>query len=129
MGQVKIYGVREHLLPIRNKLSDVLHGCFVKAFKYPQDKRIHRFFYLDQEDFIYSRERSNRYTIVEISLFEGRTAEAKKNFYQLIFDQFEDELGISANDVEITLTETPLHNWCIRGKAGDEQTFNYNVSV
>ena len=117
MGQVKIYGIREHLMPIRNKVSDVLHSCIVEAFKYPENKRMHRFFYLEEEDFYYPQDRSNRYTIIEISLFEGRSVESKKYLYQLIFNRFEHKLGITSNDVEITLTETPLHNWGIRGKS------------
>ena len=129
MGQVKIYGIREHLMPIRNKVSDVLHSCIIEAFKYPENKRIHRFFYLGEEDFFYPQERSNKYTIIEISLFEGRSVESKKDLYQLIFNRFETELGITANDIEITLTETPLHNWGIRGKSGDELVLDYNVSV
>ena len=129
MGQVKIYGIREHLIPIRNKVSDVLHSCIVEAFKYPENKRIHRFFYLDEEDFFYPQERSNRYTIIEISLFEGRSVESKKHLYQLIFNRFDTELAITANDIEITLTETPLHNWGIRGKSGDELVLDYKVSM
>ncbi|GLU57294.1 tautomerase family protein [Dyadobacter frigoris] len=129
MGQIKIYGLKEHLTPIRNKVSDTLHSCVVDAFKYPENKRAHRFFYLDPEDFFYPEGRSNQYTIIEISLFEGRTITSKKYLYQLIFDRFENELNISPNDIEITLTETPLYNWGIRGKPADELMLNYKVSV
>lgn len=129
MGQIKIYGLREHLTPIRNKVSDTLHSCVVDAFKYPENKRAHRFLYLDPEDFFYPEGRSNQYTIIEISLFEGRTITSKKYLYQLIFDRFEKELNISPNDIEITLTETPLHNWGIRGKPADELMLDYKISV
>ncbi len=129
MSQIKIYGIKECLQPKRQKMSDVLHGCVMEAFHYPQDKRAHRFFYLEKEDFFYPVGRTDHYTIIEISLFEGRSVAAKKTLYQLIFERFEKELNISAVDVEITLTETPLHNWGIRGKSGDELTLNYQVNV
>jgi phenylpyruvate tautomerase PptA (4-oxalocrotonate tautomerase family) len=129
MGQIKIYGIREHLQPVRDQLSEVLHRCVMDAFQYPADKRAHRFLYLEKEDFFYPAERSDRYTIIEISLFEGRSVEAKKKLYRLIFERFESELNLSPNDVEITLFETPLHNWGIRGKAGDELVLNYEVKV
>lgn len=129
MGQIKIYGLREHLTPIRTRVSDTLHGCVVDAFQYPENKRAQRFFYLDQEDFFYPEGRSSQYTIIEISLFEGRSVSAKKHLYQLIFDRFERELGISPNDIEITLTETPLHNWGIRGKPADELMLDYKIVV
>jgi phenylpyruvate tautomerase PptA (4-oxalocrotonate tautomerase family) len=129
MGQIKIYGLKDHLTPIRTKVSDIIHGCVVDAFKYPENKRAHRFFYLDQEDFFYPEGRSIQYTIIEISLFEGRSVVAKKTLYQLIFDRFECELGVSPNDIEITLTETPLHNWGIRGKPADELMLDYKIVV
>ena len=129
MAQIKIYGLRAHLKLKREKLSDILHRCIVEAFKYPENKHAHRFFYLDQEDFYYLEGRSDRYTIIEISLFEGRSVESKKNLYRLIFESFERELEIAPNDIEITLTETPLHNWGIRGKPADELVLNYKIQV
>lgn len=129
MSQIKIYGITENLKPKREKLSDVLHGCVMEAFHYPADKRAHRFFYLEKEDFYYPEGRTDDYTILEISLFEGRSIEAKKKLYQLIFERFEKEFDILPLDVEITLTETPLHNWGIRGKSGDELALNYQVKV
>lgn len=129
MSQIKIYGLRTHLNPIREKLSDVLHRCVVTAFEYPENKRAHRFFHLEKEDFYYPEGRSDKYTIIEISLFEGRSKESKKYLYRLIFERFEKELQIMPNDVEITLSETPLHNWGIRGKPGDELSFDYKISI
>ena len=116
-------------MPLREKFSDILHSCVVEAFRYPENKRAHRFFYLDKEDLYYPEGRSEQYTILEITLFEGRSAETKKLLYKLIFERFERELGISPNDLEITLTETPLINWGIRGKPGDELVLDYKVIV
>jgi phenylpyruvate tautomerase PptA (4-oxalocrotonate tautomerase family) len=129
MAQVKIYGLRTQLEPQRDMLSHVLHGCICDAFQYPENKRAHRFFYLDEGDFFYPEGRSKQYTIIEIALFEGRSVEAKKKLYRLIFERFEHVLGIPPVDVEITLTETPLHNWGIRGKPGDELQLDYSISV
>ena len=78
MSQIKIYGLRAHLAPIRARLSDVVHSCVVDALKYPKDKRAHRFFLLDREDFFYPEGRSEAYTILEISMITGRSVEAKK---------------------------------------------------
>lgn len=129
MSQIKIYGLRSHLAPIRAQLSDVLHSCVVDAFQYPQHKRAHRFLLLDGEDFYYPEGRTEHYTIIEVSLFEGRSIASKKQLYALVFERFSKELGIQPNDVEITLTETPLHNWGIRGKPGDELVLDYKVAV
>ena len=129
MAQIKIYGLRASLDPIKQQLSDLIHGCVVEAFQYPADKRAHRFFPLEREDFFYPAGRSERYTIVEISLFEGRSVAAKKTLMRLMFQRAEHELGLAARDLEITLTETPKHNWAFRGLPGDEHALDYKVDV
>ncbi|CAA9433139.1 MAG: hypothetical protein AVDCRST_MAG28-1602 [uncultured Rubrobacteraceae bacterium] len=51
MAQIKIYGVGEHLGPIKSRLSCVFRSCAVDALSFPQDKRAHHFFLLEAEDF------------------------------------------------------------------------------
>ncbi|WP_028560140.1 tautomerase family protein [Paenibacillus pinihumi] len=129
MAQIKIYGIREKLNPIKAQMSDVIHSAVVEVFQFPPDKRFHRFFSMDKEDFIYANGRSDAYTIIEISMFEGRTADTKKQLIRLLFRTFKEQLGISPEDLEITIFETPKHNWGIRGVPGDELALNYKVNV
>jgi Tautomerase enzyme len=128
MVQTKIYGLREHLDPIKSKLSDVIHSCVVEALKYPPDKRAHRFFRLDRSDFFYPEGRTERYTIVEFSMIEGRSIETKKQLMRLMFERVQ-PLGISIQDLEMTIFETPKHNWGFRGLPGDEHQLNYKIDV
>ena len=81
MSQVKIFGVREKLLPIRGKLSSVIHSCVMDALGMPEDKKAHRFIHLDKDDFVMPGGRSDAYTILEISMIEGRTVETKKKLH------------------------------------------------
>ena len=129
MAQIKIYGLREHLNPIKARLSDVIHACVVEALALPPDKRFHRFFPLESDDFIFPADRSARYLIVEISLFEGRSVAAKKQLIRLLFERTQREFDLSPTDLEITLTETPKHNWGLRGLPGDEISLSYRVEV
>jgi phenylpyruvate tautomerase PptA (4-oxalocrotonate tautomerase family) len=129
MSQIKIFGIREQLNPIKAQLSDVIHACVVEALHYPPDKRAHRFFPLEKSDFYYPPDRSERYTILEISMFEGRLVDTKKHLIRLLFERVEQELGIATKDLEITIFETPKHNWGFRGLPGDEISLNYKVEV
>jgi phenylpyruvate tautomerase PptA (4-oxalocrotonate tautomerase family) len=129
MGQIKIFGIKDELHPIREQLSQVLHECVMEAFQYPKEKKAHRFIYIDADSYFYFDTRTTKHTIIEINLFEGRSIEAKKKLYQLLFDRFDAELGISNMDLEITLFESPKYNWGIRGKSGDELNLNYKVDV
>lgn len=129
MSQVKIFGLRSHLDPIKRQLSEVIHSCVVEALQYPPDKRVHRFFPLAREDFFYPPDRSERYTIIELSMFEGRSVEAKKQLVRLLFERVERQCGIAPQDLEMTIFETPKHNWGFRGLPGDEHRLNYKVDV
>ncbi len=129
MAQVKVYGLRTQLDPIKRRLSDVIHACVVEALDYPVDKRFHRFFPLAPDDFYYPAGRSDRYTIVEISMFEGRTVETKKELIRLLFERAAAQLQLSSQDLEITIFETPRHNWGIRGLPGDELELTYKIAV
>ena len=128
MVQVKIYGLRSELDPIKPELSDAIHSCIVDALQYPPDKRAHRFFPLDASDFFYPAGRTERYTILELSMLEGRSVEAKKRLIRLLFERVQ-PLGISTQDLEITIFETPKHNWGFRGLPGDEHQLNYTVEI
>jgi phenylpyruvate tautomerase PptA (4-oxalocrotonate tautomerase family) len=129
MGQIKIYGVKDRLNPIKETLSNVIHSCMVEALEFPSDKKFHRFFPIDKEDFYFASGRTEAYTVIEVSMFEGRTVEAKKQLLKLLFERINSELSISPQDVEITIFETPKHNWGIRGLPGDELALNYKVNV
>jgi phenylpyruvate tautomerase PptA (4-oxalocrotonate tautomerase family) len=129
LAQIKIYGLKTHLDACKMRLSDTIHACVVEALHYPPDKRVHRFVGLDADDFIYMLDRSEQYTIIEISMFEGRSTETKKHLIRLLFTRLEADVGIRPHDVEITIFETPRHNWGIRGRPGDELGLNYTVEV
>lgn len=129
MAQIKIYGLRETLTPIKARLSDVIHACVVEALKFPPDKRAHRFIPLEREDFYTPAGRTDQYIIIEIMMIEGRTVETKKQLIRLLFERINGELGISLQDIEIAIMEAPKHNWGFRGKTGDEVEINYKIEV
>ena len=129
MSQVKIFGVREKLLPIRGKLSSVIHSCVMDALGMPEDKKAHRFIHLDKDDFVMPGGRSDAYTILEISMIEGRTVETKKKLIGMLFDRIQAEIGITHMDLEICIYESPACNWGFRGMHGDEIALNYKIKV
>jgi 4-oxalocrotonate tautomerase family enzyme len=129
MAQIKIYGIKEQLNPIKDQLSNVIHSCVVDALSFPKDKRAHRFFPLEADDFYYPAGRTSRYTIIEISMFEGRTVETKKHLIHLLFERVNQILGLRPDDLEVTITETPKSNWGFRGQTGDEIHLGYKVEL
>lgn len=129
MAQVKIYGIKDNLNPVKAHLSDLIHSCIVEALKYPENKRAHRFFPLDKSDFYYPEGRTDNYIIIEINMMEGRTVETKKQLIRLLFERISQGLNIALQDIEINISEAPKYNWGFRGKPGDELTLDYKVEV
>lgn len=129
MAQVKVYALRATLEAHRRELSDAIHESVVEAFQYPEEKRFQRFFPLEPEDFVFPGDRSERYTVVEISVFEGRSVDAKKALVRALCRNVALRCGIDPVDLEVTISETPRANWGIRGVPGDELAIGYDVEV
>lgn len=129
MAQIKIYGLASSLATTAAALSSAIHSAVVEALGYPPDKKFHRFIGLEKSAFIYPPDRGEHYTIIEISMFEGRSIEAKKTLIQLLFANIAREAGIEPHSVEITIFETPRHHWGIRGQCADELALGYQVQV
>lgn len=62
-------------------------------------------------------------------MFEGRSIEAKKALIRGIYSNINQQAGITPQDIEITIFETPKENWGIRGLPGDELALGYTVEV
>lgn len=129
MGQVKIFGLTQEINKNKDKMSDVIHSCIVDGLKFPVDKKFQRFFPLDSDNFYFPSGRTEKYTIIEVSIFEGRSIEAKKEFIKLVYKRFQEQLGISENDIEITIFETPKHNWGIRASLSFQNYYKFDVCL
>jgi hypothetical protein len=129
MSQIKIYGLKTSLEPIRDTLSDTIHRCVMEALGLPADKRAHRFFPLERENFYMPSGRTDAYTIIEISMMAGRSVETRKKLVRLLFDRLRDDVGIAEQDVEICIYESPSENWGFRGHHGDEVKLTYQINI
>ena len=108
---IVIYGIDRHLNPIKAKLSDVIQATMTQVIGLPENKRAHRIIPLAKEDFYYPDGRSERYTVIEINMMQGRKVETIKSLIKALFQNIDNEIGIPPIDVEITIKEQPPHCW------------------
>ena len=95
----------------------------------PEGDRQIRYIEHKPEHFAVPPGKTENYTLVEITLFPGRSLEAKSALYQSIVKRFA-RLGISQSDVFIVLNEPPLDNWGIRGgMPASEIDLGFNLNV
>jgi phenylpyruvate tautomerase PptA (4-oxalocrotonate tautomerase family) len=55
--------------------------------------------------------RTDGVIVIQITLNEGRTVEAKKALYKTLADRLHEELGVRTEDVFISLVEVRKENW------------------
>ena len=127
MAQFKIYGHRAFLEQSAAAISTAIHGASVGALGLPEEKRFHRFIPLEPWQFVSPPDRSDRYLIIEVMMFEGRPVATKKAFFAQLASNLKRECGVGPVDIEVTIIESPRHDWFIRGLPGDELTLDYRV--
>lgn len=73
--------------------------------------------------------RSENYLLVEVSMFSGRSLEAKRALYQGIVQRLA-RLGVDESDITIVIYEVPPENWGIRGGVpASEVELGFKVDV
>ncbi|MEL7500857.1 MAG: tautomerase family protein [Cyanobacteria bacterium J06554_6] len=129
MPQVKIYGLKSTLKPCQQQLSDAIHQALMTTFKTLPEKRFQRFIWFEPDDFVFPDDRSNYYTIIEVSLFTGRTLETRQALIRALFETVCSATPIATQDLEITLFESPAGNWGLRGITGDRLNLSYPINI
>ena len=98
----------------RKSILDVIHASLVTAFKIPDHDRYQRIIEIDAENYEYPSGKSDYFMTIEMTVFPGRSVEAKRMLYQEIVKGLK-TLGIPGDDILIVLKEPPLQDWGIRG--------------
>ena len=100
-----------------------------EALKVPEDDRQIHYTEYRPEHFHAPPGKTANYTVVEISIFAGRSLEAKRNLYQAIVRNL-GVVGIEPFDILIVLHEIPLDNWGVRGGVpASEVNLGFKVDV
>ena len=84
MPHVRIEMVKGRSLEERQLLFQAVHDALIEAFRIPDDDRTQRIVEHEPENFEIPPGSSDRYTLIEIAAFPGRSADAKRNLYQTI---------------------------------------------
>lgn len=127
MPLVKITVFRTWSHQEKREIADGIHNALVRCFKIPDDDYNHHFVELTT-DSLFIKNRSSNYTLIEMTIFPGRSMDAKRCLYKEITSKL-GEMGIAAIDVMIVLHQPPLENWGLAGKAGNDADIGFNLNV
>ena len=77
----------------------------------------------------YPDRHSDLFTLVDVTMFAGRSMETKRGLYQAIVDGLT-ALGVPRSDILIVLHEPPMHNWGVNGGVpASEVDVGFNVDI
>jgi phenylpyruvate tautomerase PptA (4-oxalocrotonate tautomerase family) len=114
----------------KKKLLDSIHSALVESFKIPDDDRIQRLYEIEPDNFETVPGKTDKYTLIELTVFKGRSVEAKRKLYSTIVEKLNESLNIDGSDILIAINELPLENWGVRGgKAAIDIDFGFKIDV
>jgi phenylpyruvate tautomerase PptA (4-oxalocrotonate tautomerase family) len=97
-----------------DEIISAVHGAVATVLGLPEWDRIVRLVEHAPSHFPPPPGRGERFTLVEISLFSGRSLDAKRTLYRQVVDRLE-AAGVPRDDVTIRLNEISRENWGVRG--------------
>lgn len=98
----------------------ILHGvrtALTTALGIPDERVMQRIVETPAEDIDTTEIKSDRLTIVEITMISGRSPELKKELFAAISKRLGFEPGISAHDLVVTLSEDAAECFFLNGAA------------
>lgn len=107
-----------------------IHKALVDSFKIPEGDRNQIIREHKKVNFERSEGKSEKFIIIEIKAFLGRTREAKRKLYKNIIFNLSLNPGIEPKDVLITIIEPELLNWGVGGgMPADEIDLGFKINV
>jgi phenylpyruvate tautomerase PptA (4-oxalocrotonate tautomerase family) len=109
-------------------IIDAVHSALMEGLKIPEWDKTIRFISHEPHRFTSAPGKGERYTLITIDLFAGRSLAAKKKLYSAIVRNL-DALRIPPDHVKVALREIPRENWGIGGLAASEIEIGFEIKV
>lgn len=113
----------------QSEFLDAVHRGVVEALATPADEPLARLIEHAAANYAIPHAAGDRFTRIEIVLFQGRSLEAKRDLYQAIVRNLE-AFGVPPGDIKVVLIEIPSENVGFRGgKAACDVDLGYSLKV
>jgi phenylpyruvate tautomerase PptA (4-oxalocrotonate tautomerase family) len=91
-----------------------VRGALVAALQVPDDDPTVRLIEMDANAVVLPGGASPRFTVVQVTLFSGRSLDTKRRLYRAVCSSLE-RVGVAPSDVLIVLVESSRENWGVMG--------------
>jgi len=111
------------------EVLEAVQAALIEGLKIPETDRDVVLDIYDPSRRIVRPTRTERFTRVEVTLFSGRSLEAKRRLYQALVRNL-GALGVPAEEVKTVLIEVPAENWGLKGgQPASEIDLGFEVAV
>ncbi len=98
------------------KIGEIVYQSMVDTINVPKNDNFQIITEHDRDSLIYDTgylgiPRTDGIMVIQVTLNEGRTVEAKKAFFKSVAERLNSELGVRKEDVLINLVEVKKENW------------------
>lgn len=113
----------------RQGILRAVNDAMIEALKVPDDTHPVRLCEYDRDAFLVPQGAGNSFTLVEITIFPGRSLETRRSLYKAIVRRL-GVLGVAGSDLRVVLYEVPLENWGLRGGIpASEIDLGFEISI
>lgn len=116
MPLVRIDIIKGKSAEYKKTMLDCIHEGLMESIGISDWDRFQRIIEIDGTDFETPMEKTDQFTMIEITMFQGRSKEQKKALIERITEKLNAQLGIAATDVFIVIHEPPNENWGLGGR-------------
>jgi phenylpyruvate tautomerase PptA (4-oxalocrotonate tautomerase family) len=109
-------------------LIAAVQRAIVEGIRIPERDRFIRILEYPAHAFAAAPGRGPNYTIVEISMFAGRSPDAKRRLYSALAREFA-AFGVEPPDLKVIVHDVPRENWGVRGQSAAEIELDFKVEV
>ena len=109
-------------------LAGAIQRALVDSIFIPEHDRDIRIIEYPTGSFFPPPGRGECYSVLEISMFSGRSREAKARLYAALQRELA-HFGFVEGDLKVVVHDVPFENWGLRGKPADPATLAFKVDV
>ena len=115
MPLVRIEIIKGHTDEYKKALSSAVHDALALTLGIPDWDCFQRLYEIESEYFDRSDEKTEKFCIIELTIFPGRSKEIKRKIIGEITRLLGERLGIIPSDIFIVINDPPLENWGLGG--------------
>jgi phenylpyruvate tautomerase PptA (4-oxalocrotonate tautomerase family) len=116
MALARIEILEGRALQDKQRMVDAVRGALAEALQAPADDPVVRLVEYPPSLFTvpYPDRHSDRYTVVEVTMFAGRSTDTKRRLYRTMVAGLA-AVDVPRDDIVVVLHEPPMHNWGVAG--------------